>query len=139
MRCINENKTPIVEGQLRAKELSEYLDRMKTVKHIWLSEDATAILMKVDYDPSTNQLIGIVLPNDKTTGCPKPFTFMATDAETIKRHLMREKSTVIYVVMAQPIDETIPPFVLQMSGSNNRFNSHDVIKRWNYTKNELEK
>lgn len=112
---------------------------MKTVKIVWISEDATAILIKVVYDPKTNQLIGLVLPNDKSTGCPKPFTFMATDAETIKRHLMQEKSNVVHVVMAQPLDERIPPFMIQMFGSCNKFNAHDVIKRWHFTKNELEK
>lgn len=102
-----------------------------------MSEDATAIVSKITYDPSTNQLVGLVLPNDKTTGCPKSMSFTATDA--IKTHLERTRSTVLYLVMAQPIDETVPPFVLQMFGSDNKFSSTDVIKRWNYTVNELKK
>lgn len=139
VRCINHNKNQIVEGQLRAKELADYLDRLKTTKHVWLSEDATAIIQKVTYDPTTNQMIGLVLPRDKITGCPKPFTFLATDAAAIKQHLMQEKSTVLYLIMAQPLDERIPPFVLQLFGSDNRFTKEDVIKRWNFTKNELQR
>lgn len=139
VRCIENNKSRITEGYVRSKELSEYLDNLQAVKVIWLSEDATAITTKVVYDPITNQMVGIVLPIDKKTGCPKPFTFMATDAETIKQHLMEEKSSVVYLVMAQPLDEKIPPFVVQMFGSNQKFNSGDVVQRWNFITNELNK
>lgn len=139
VRCISDSKTPIVEGQIRAKELSEYLDRMKTTRHIWISEDATAIVPKATYDPVTNQLIGLVLSTEKSTGCPKAFTFMATDSETIKRHLEQTRSNVVHVVMAQPLDEETPPFVLQLFGSDNTFATKDVVNRWNITKEELKK
>lgn len=112
---------------------------MKTTRFIWLSEDATAVVSKVTYDPSTNQLIGLLLPTDENTGCPKPFSFSAGDAETIKSHLLTERSTTVYLVMAQPLDEEVPPFILQMFGSNNRFDSQDVIRRWKHTEAELEK
>lgn len=139
MRCINEHKLRVVEGELRAKELVAYLTKMKCPNHVWLSEDTTVITSKVTYDPSTNQLVGLVLPLDDTTGCPKTFTFMASNAELIKQHLMQTKSSVVYVVMAQPIDEKVPPFVLQMFGSDNRFKTTDVLKRWKHTVIELEK
>lgn len=139
VRCITKIKSPIIEGQIRAKELSEYLDNLQAVKVVWISEDATAILTKVVYDPSTNQLIGIVLPIDKTTGCPDSFTFMATDAEKIKQHLMHERSNMVYLVMGQPLDERIPPFVIQMFGSSNKFDSQDVVKRWNFVESELKR
>lgn len=104
-----------------------------------MSEDASGIVSKVQYDPATNQLIGIVLPFNKSTGCPVPFTFMATDAEMIKKHLMMAKSNQVYLVMAQPLDEKIPPFVLQMFGTDSRFDANDVLKRWKHTITELKK
>lgn len=52
---------------------------------------------------------------------------------------MHVKSSVVYVVMAQPIDENIPPFVLQMFGSDNRFETTQVLKRWNHIRMQLEK
>lgn len=139
VRCIDSNKERIVEGKLRAKELSEYLDRVKSTKYVWLSEDATAIVSKVVYDPSTDQLVGLVLQRDNSTGCPKLFSFLATNAETIKQHLEQSRSTVLYLVMAQPLDESIPPFVLQMFGNDNKFSSENVIKRCKYTVAELKK
>lgn len=139
VRCIANSKSPIVEGEVRAKELAEYLDNLKATKVVWLSEDATAITRKVVYDPTTNQLIGIVLPHNKTTGCPIPSTFMATDAETIKLHLMEDKSNVVYLVMAQPLDEHLPPFLVQMFGSANKFDTSDMVKRWNFIETELKR
>lgn len=135
MRCIDSSKMPIVEGRLRARELSQYLDKLKCTKCVWFSEDATAIISKVTYDPSTNQLVG--LPTDRSTGYPISLSFSAYDAETIKQHLQHSKSTVLYLIMAQPLDETVPPFVLQMFGTDNRFRSQDVVQRWNHTITEL--
>lgn len=139
MRCINENKDRIVEGRLRSKELNDYLENLKTVKRIWVAEDATAIIRKVCYDPITNQLIGIVLPIDEKNGCPLTLQFSATDENTIKQHMKKSTSKFVYLVLAQPLDEKIPPFVLQMFGSNSEFKSIAVIKRWEFTRLELEK
>lgn len=139
VRCISNIRIPLIEGELRARELSEYLEQMKTTRYVWLSEDASALTCKVTYNPSTNEMVGLVLPTDKKTGCPKPFSFTATDADTIKNHLTQNMSTVAYFIMAQPLDESVPPFVLQMFGSDNKFTTEDVIKRWNFTKQELEK
>lgn len=139
MRCINENKTKVVEGKLRCKELSEYLDSMQVEKRIWISEDATAITSNVTYDPSTNQLVGIVLPTDKKNGCPIPLSFEAKNERVIKEYLNHTQSHFVYLIMAQPLNEKIPPFVLQMFGTNSEFKSKDVIARWNSTKLELKK
>lgn len=139
VRCIDNSKSPIAEGEIRAKALADYLDNLNATKIVWISEDATAITRKVTYDPKTNQLIGIVLPLHKTTGSPIPFTFMATDSETIKKHLMEDKSNVVYLVMAQPLDERLPPFVVQMFGSANKFDTSDIVKRWNIIETELKR
>lgn len=139
VRCIGEHKSRIIEGEIRAKELAAYLEKLNCQKSVWLSEDATVITAKVTYDPTTNQLIGLVLPLDGATGCPIAFTYIAENAERIKEHLMQPKSTVLYIVMAQPLSEEVPPFILQMFGSNNRFDTANVLKRWKYTRAELEK
>lgn len=91
------------------------------------------------YDPITNQLIGIVLPIDESNGCPLPLQFLAIDENTIKNSLKNPASKFVYLVMAQPLDEKIPPFVLQMFGTNSEFKANDVIKRWEFTRLDLEK
>lgn len=67
-------QTRVVEGQLRCSELVKYIEDHKTRKIIWLSEDATAIIPTVKYDPRTNQLVGILQPIDKN-GCPIPLRY----------------------------------------------------------------
>jgi hypothetical protein len=59
----NDNK--IVEGQLRMSELKDFLVSNNLPLKVWISEDGTRILDKVEYDPQTNQLVGLVLPLEK--------------------------------------------------------------------------
>lgn len=74
VRCVNDLKSRVVEGELRSEELMKYLDEHKAKKIVWISEDATAITSKVNYDPITNQLVGILLPLGKN-GNPIPFRY----------------------------------------------------------------
>lgn len=66
-------------------------------------------------------------------------SFIAKDAETIKRYVREPISRTVYVIMAQALDEKVPPFILQIFGCNGSFTAREVVDRWNYTKHELEK
>lgn len=135
-----QSKTKIQEGEIRAKELNVYLEKLKVPKRVWLSEDATGIIPGVKYDSKSNQLIGLTLPLDETTGCPNIGTYIATDKNTMKNHLENsEKSNHVYLVMAQPLKEDVPAYVLMVFGTDNRFQSIDVINRWNHIESELSK
>lgn len=129
----------MIEGELRCEELSQYLDNIHAPKCVWISEDATAIIPKINYDPVTCQLVGIPLPIDKVTGCPKMLAYETKTQEEITEHMKKKKSTSVYVVMAQPLDERFPPFILQLWGIDNTFEAEDVSNRWDYTENELAK
>lgn len=137
VRCLNENKQRFVEGEMRCKQLAEYLAKLGAVKRIWISEDATAITSTVKYDPNTNQLVGLVLPINAKNGCPIMMSYEAKDEATIREHLNLPRTNSVYVVMAQSLDETIPPFVPQLYGTNGKFKGSDVVKRWATTKDEL--
>lgn len=77
----------IIEGQLRCKELRNYLESLKVEKCVWLSEDASGIVAKIEYDPQTNQMVGLVLPIDSSTGLPIPFTYMSRNDTEIQRNM----------------------------------------------------
>ncbi|XP_031620752.1 uncharacterized protein LOC116339177 [Contarinia nasturtii] len=139
LRCINEYKTRIVEGDLRCKELLQYLTERNAGTDILLSEDASGIVSKIQYDSVSNHLIGIVLPFDEVNGCPKQYVSTAENLEEIKQFMQHNKSTLVYIVLAVPMKEGIPPFLLQMFGTNNKFNTEHVIRRWNFIINELKK
>lgn len=138
MKYIHERKQRVIEGQLRCDELSEYLKKLNAPKEVWICEDGSGIISKVSYDSQTNQLIGLVLPTDRTTGMPISFSFVPQSMLEIERQIEESpKSTLVYLVIAQPILDNVPPFVLQVFGTNNTFKSIDVMQRWNHTKNEL--
>lgn len=129
----------MVEGQLRCRELAEYLQKTNAPKEVWLAEDGSGIISKACFDSTSNQIVGLNLPLDLKTGLPIPYTFVPESVEDIEKQMENTKSTHVYVILAQPIKENIPPFVLAIYGTDNRFTAANVLNRWEHTKNELEK
>jgi hypothetical protein len=92
----NDNK--IVEGQLRMSELKDFLVSNNLPLKAWISEDGTRILDKVEYDPQTNQLVGLVLPLEKDA-MPKVLSHEADCARNIESLILnKEKSKIGYIV-----------------------------------------
>lgn len=145
-RFIRQVQSNAVEGVLRTEELSKYLDDLNLPRIVALSEDATKIVDRIQYDKSTNQLLGFVLPLQETNGMPLIGGNKATSASAIERCFFdfetgeeRKKSTYINVVMAQPLVRGIPPICILIFGSDTHYSSKDIQKRWNFIENELRK
>lgn len=136
---INRDKKPMIEGELRCEELASYLEKLHTPKIVWISEDASGIVPGVSYHSPSRQLVGLVLPLDTTTGMPIQRSFIPSTATDIAQQMSKPKATSVYLVMAQPIMENIPPFVLQLFGTDNTFTSQNVQNRWNHIQSELAK
>lgn len=139
MSYINRKKRKIIEGRLRCKELLSYLQLLKVELRVWLCEDASGINAKIEYHPSTSQMVGIVLPLDATNGMPIPFTFQAKSAKDIEDNVNKPLSTLVYMVLALPLKPSVPPFILQVYGTDNKFTAMDVKRRLEYTSQELKK
>lgn len=138
MKHIQKEKQTITEGELRCQQLSEYLEKLNLPKKVWLSEDASGIVPKVTYQKTTNELIGLVLPTDDRTGMPVSLSFCphrAKDIEDMMR--MNRLSTLVYIIVAQPVAIGAPPFILSLFGTDNTFKSKDVLFRWQHTINQL--
>ena len=133
VRWISVSKKCILEGELRCAELKTYLSDRNAGNDVWLCEDASGIVSKIQYDPTSDQLIGIVLPLDENNGCPKRHEYTARNEEEIRKFMQHTRSTLVYIIMAVALKEGVPPFILQMFGTDNRFTATDVIKRWNHT------
>lgn len=136
MKHIHTHKKKITEGSLRCEELVSYLDSTNSPRVVWLAEDGTGIIQKIVYDTASNQLIGIVLPTSKN-GMPITLAFTVKTMDEIEEYMKKQISTIAYIVMAQPIKQGVPPFLLQIFGSDNKFKSSEVMNRWQYTKSEL--
>lgn len=119
--------------------MAEYLESNNYPKYVFLSEDGSGLVQKVTYDIHSNQLVGLVLPFNDTTGIPKMFSFEANSAEDIENFLKLPKSTLVYIVAAKPLINGAAPFILHIFGTNNKFTASDVLNRWAYTKAELNK
>lgn len=99
---------------------------------VWISEDGTGVQGKVEFDPLTNQMVGLVQRIDPHTGMPIRFTYLARDVTEIQENMKQDKSMYAYVVMAQPLSRNAPPFPLQLFGSDNKFTTQNVLLRWQH-------
>ena len=53
---------PLSEGQFQFDDLVGYLKKFDAPLVIAISEDATRVISRVEYDSETNRLVGFVLP-----------------------------------------------------------------------------
>lgn len=83
---ILRKKSYYIEGEIRANELLQYLVDLKLPKIVALSEDATRITGRVQYNSRSNDIIGFPLPIDKS-GLPMPGIYMARCASVIEGFL----------------------------------------------------
>lgn len=61
-RRISKERAYSMEGEIRCKELRRYLEDLDLPMIVSLSEDATRIIGRPQYDPRYNQIIGFILP-----------------------------------------------------------------------------
>lgn len=139
MKHIHSDKDRIILGELRCEQLSKHLERTKSPNAVFLSEDGSGVVKKVVYDSRTNQMVGLVLPFDDTTGMPRTFSFQAKNEETMRQFMDSPQSKLVYIIVAQPLQRDSSPFILQMFGTDNKFEAIHVLKRWKHTVNELKK
>lgn len=139
-RYIKKSDCHIVEGILRCDELLIYLNERNLPLVVSLSEDATRITGRIQYDPNTNQVLGLTLPISKKNGAPIPLSYPARNVSEIYNHFSCENSHLKFanVIMAQPLANA-QPFCLMLFGSNNKYTSKDVANRWEYIVRELAK
>lgn len=138
MKYIQQEKNRVIEGELRAEQLAKYLKKLGAPHEVWISEDASGIVNRVSYDSVTNQLVGLVLPTSKTTGMPISFSFTPNSVDDMEQQIkLNPKTTLVYLVLAQPIMDNVPPFILQVFGTDNRFTSDNVLMRWKHMNDQL--
>lgn len=141
-RYVQKSNCHVTEGILRANELVKYLEERDLPLVVSLSEDATKIINRPQYDSRSNQIVGMVLPCNAEHGMPIPFSYRARDVQEMIRNLSDKNpmASFVNVIMAQPIGtERVAPFCLLIFGSDNKYTGLDVQKRWKYIINELRK
>ena len=72
---IHAEYNSLSEGQFRFDELSSYLKKFDAPLVIAVSEDATRVISRIEYDIETNRLVGFLLPCD-SNGLPVADSFL---------------------------------------------------------------
>lgn len=140
-RYISSSGCHISEGIFRGEELALYLSERNLDPVVCISEDATRITSRVQYDSKSNQLVGFVLPLNSKNGMPIQFKFPARNANEILFHFSKNHpiASNINAIMAQPINRNVPPFGLLVFGSDNKYTAKYVKNRWKYIEESLAK
>lgn len=130
----------MIEGCLRTNELLLYLTERGLELAVALSEDATRISGRIEYDHRTNQISGFVLPINKDTGMPITYSFPARNRDEILKYFANNTTTAhfVNVIMARPL-ANYPPFCLLLYSSDGIYTSEDVDRRWMHIVAELAK
>lgn len=143
-RYIAHYKVDVIEGQLRVKEFVDFLEKQNLSRFVHLSEDATKITGRVQYDSRNNKIVGCVLPLDSQTGMPVTDQNEAVSARSIENCFyevdtkqQKPQASYVNVVMAQSLSKESPPFCLLLFGTNGSFTKEDVSKRWIHITNVL--
>ena len=136
-RTLASTAAPVKEGQFRFDELDKFLESHELPRKVFVSEDGTRILQRFLYDLTSDQIIGGVPPMAEN-GVPLINSFPAFSAAMIASHFEKgTPSSSAYAIMAQPLQEGAPSFCLAIFGTDNKFTSPQVFKRWNYIYEEL--
>ncbi len=130
----------VKEGEINLNVLVEFFSQNADLpKVVCVSEDATAINKRREYDRKTNSIIGSSGSLNED-GFPEPGDFIVKTAEHITSHFDRfEPATVAFVVVANPICGDFPGIRIAAFGSNNKFTAVDVQRRANAIELELKK
>ncbi|CAF3986089.1 unnamed protein product [Rotaria sp. Silwood2] len=124
---------PFSEAKLHFKESKNYLDSIEC-QFIFLSEDCSAIIPKIEYDSTLNTFNGFVTP--LLEGIPIENTFNYESFEQLKLAIeTKTRAKLVNVHLIQPIyDRTLglapPPSVLAAYGTDNKQTSIDIVKKW---------
>ncbi len=134
----NEYCTRIEEGEFRFDQLKNYSNKVNC-SFVYVSEDCTGIISKVQYDTETNSFVGFCIP--LVNGLPAMRHYQ-TDSfleledwfETINQ------STLVNIHTIQPITSiTSPPFLLSSFGTDNKADSISILSRWLYVFEQCQK
>ncbi|KAK4885393.1 hypothetical protein RN001_001664 [Aquatica leii] len=89
-RLLDEG-SKIVEGVPRFLELKNYLIKRNYRLQVFISEDQTAIIRRIYYDPKINEMVGFVLPVSEKTGFPITKKFPVCSLTDIKNAFDNEE------------------------------------------------
>ncbi|KAF5305700.1 hypothetical protein FQA39_LY09189 [Lamprigera yunnana] len=137
--CLKEKGGKIVGGQLTMSNLKAFLVDKNLPLKVWISEGATKITTRIQYDASTNQIVGLVQKTNSLIGFLDTFSYSAESVSQIENVItINHVSSLAYVIMAQPLSLNAPSFCLSIYGKDNKLTEYEVLLRWRTILKEVE-
>ena len=120
------------EGKLCYENMKKYMSTTNS-KFAFYGEDCTTVLRKIAYDVRSNSFVGFTPPLDEN-GLSVLKHFQTNSFEELRRWFQEEDiSNFLNLHMIQPVsanNTNSHPFVLAAYGTNGKYTSIDVIRRW---------
>lgn len=122
--------------------IEEYVEFLKAHEadcgEVIISEDATRLSDRVEYDPTSNQLFGLQPDHDETTGLPKINFFQVSTPSKLVDFLKKFKSSpYLQVVTAKLMKIGTPCRIISVFPTDNKYTTKMVIARWNLMKKKF--
>ena len=95
-REANRRYSLLGEGQFIFDKLLAHLEGYNAEKIVSISEDATRIISRVEYDSSSNKIVGFVLPLDSNS-LPEQTSFYATSFVDIEQMFLNSKKPLVHI------------------------------------------
>lgn len=131
-RFLKTNSERMEEGILMIKKLKSYLLLHKYPLVVSWSEDATRITGGVEYKPQTDELTGLVVPLNKSTGLPSG-SMKCPSPQAVLDHLKRcPVARNVQLTLVQPLVVGAAPFCVNYYCTDNKFTAEDVKLKWEY-------
>ena len=128
----DQNREKLLEGQFRFDSMQTHFSSA-SVKYVFASEDCTGVIQKISYDRNSNSFIGFCPPL-KTDGFPRISTFNIDSFNELEHALRTQKTaSLLNIHVLQPItsgEKHLSPFLLSAYGTDNEFDSYDMMNRW---------
>jgi hypothetical protein len=128
---IEKEESYIIEGEFRFDVVKNHLSLSHT-NIAFCSEDCTAIIPKVSFDTSSNSFVGFSLP--LVEGIPISNYYQTDSISKLEQWFSdMDKSSLLNLHVVQPIPcigRTSSPVILSAYGTNSRYRSFDILRRW---------
>lgn len=127
------------EGEVRFKQIAEYIKFNDELPFIVISEDDTKTSERPRYDPTNDEITGLQLPLDKD-GLPIRGSFKFTTLKEAQRYLRNNRTTsYAKLLTARSITPDSKTYHLLVYGTRGSDKSAEIGARWGFIHREFEK
>ncbi|CAF2127717.1 unnamed protein product [Rotaria magnacalcarata] len=125
---IRNQEMRMTESEFQFQLIKEHLKSNKC-NYVFIVEDATSSICRIDYDATSNSFIGFSSP--LIDGVPQPNFFQTENFEQLELWFNEiDKAKFINLYMLKSLVLSDPPFIFAAYGSNNKAKAIEILKKW---------